>query len=89
MAAALGSDDGCGGGSESKNKHDRNYGDWLHLVHFLPCFTRETTLVTSCFAFLHTKSPSEKGSTLKGKNLLPKGANSFHFRVDPFSEGDK
>ena len=21
--------------------------------------------------------PSEKGSTLKGKNLLPKGANSF------------
>ena len=27
--------------------------------------------------------PSEKGSTLKGKNLLP-----LAFRVDPFSEGD-
>ena len=31
----------------------------------------ETTLV-SCFYF-----PSEKGSTIKGKNLLPMGANSF------------
>ena len=32
--------------------------------------------------------PSEKGSTLKGKNLLPLGVNSFLFRVDPLSEGD-
>ena len=31
--------------------------------------------------------PSEKGSTLKGKNLLPKGSKFFPFRVDPFSEG--
>ena len=31
--------------------------------------------------------PSEKHSTLKWKNLLPWGANSFLFRVDPFSEG--
>ena len=34
---------------------------------------------------------SEKGSTLKGKNLLPRGAilgsKFFPFRVDPFSEG--
>ena len=37
------------------------------------------------FAFLFCL-PSEKGSTLKGKNLLPVGAN-FPFRVDPFLEG--
>ena len=30
---------------------------------------------------------SEKGSTLKGKNLLQLGANSFLFRVDPFQKG--
>ena len=29
------------------------------------------------FILLFTLSPSEKGSTLKGKNLLPVGANSF------------
>ena len=54
--------------------------------------------VTFCnflFAFLHSK-PLPKGSTLKGKNLLPAGANSFlagskffPFRVDPFLDGDK
>ena len=32
-------------------------------------------------------SPSEKGSTLYGKNLLPLGANYFPYRIDPFSEG--
>ena len=30
--------------------------------------------------------PSENGSTLKGKNLLPLGANSF--LLDSFSEGE-
>ena len=29
--------------------------------------------------------PSEKRSTLKGKNLLPGGSKFFPFRVDPFS----
>ena len=33
-------------------------------------------------------SPSEKWSTLRGKNLLPLGANSFLYRIDPFSEGE-
>ena len=28
--------------------------------------------------------PSEKGSTLKGKNLLHVGANSFHLKLAPF-----
>ena len=27
---------------------------------------------------------SENGTTLKGKNLLPKGSKFFPFRVDPF-----
>ena len=30
--------------------------------------------------------PSEKGSTLKRKNLLPLGSKFFPFRVDLFSE---
>ena len=30
--------------------------------------------------------PFEKGSTLKGKNLLPLGRKFFSFRVDSFSE---
>ena len=37
-------------------------------------------------SFVH-QSLSEKGSTLKGKNLLLMGADSFCFGVDPFSEG--
>ena len=31
--------------------------------------------------------PSEKGSALKGKNLLPKGANSFFLEQTPFQKG--
>ena len=31
--------------------------------------------------------PSEKGSTLKGKNLLPFGANSFCLELAPFQKG--
>ena len=33
--------------------------------------------------------PSEKGSTLKGKNLLPRGANSFLLEKIPFQKGVK
>ena len=43
-----------------------------HLVDFSSFFTRETTFVTS--ALLRV---SQKGAALKGKNLLPMGANSF------------
>ena len=35
-------------------------------------FSGEGNSVAKLFSF-----PSEKGSTLKGKNLLPVGANSF------------
>ena len=31
--------------------------------------------------------PSEKGSTLKGKNLFPRGANSFLLEQTPFQKG--
>ena len=44
-------------------------------------FSGEATL-SNCFSL-----PSEKGSSLKGKNLLPMGANYFPFRVDLLSEG--
>ena len=40
---------------------------------FLP-FLQGRQLFNLMFAF---QAPSEKGSTLKGKNLLPLGANSF------------
>ena len=46
----------------------------MHLVHFLPLFTRETTFVNSCL-FSCDQTQSEKGSKF------------FLFRVDPFSEG--
>ena len=40
--------------------------------------TRETAFLTSCLRSV-IQAPSEKGSTIKGKNLLPRGANSFLF----------
>ena len=39
--------------------------------------------VTSCLCFC-TPSPFYKGSTLKEKNLLPVGANSFLLELTPF-----
>ena len=36
------------------------------------------------FSFQYTKSLLKKGSTLKGKNLLPRGANSFLLDWTPF-----
>ena len=56
------------------------------MIDFLLFCTRETTSVT-CYLLSCAPSPSEKGSTLKGKNLLPFGSKFFPFRVDPFSEG--
>ena len=38
---------------------------------------------------LSHQASSEKGSTLKGKNLLPTGSKFFPSRVEPFSEGNK
>ena len=38
--------------------------------------------------FLAHHSTSEKGSTLKEKNLLPWSANYCFFKVEFFSEGD-
>ena len=44
-------------------------------------FSRERTL-KNCFLL-----SSEKGSTLKGKNLLPGGAKSFPLEQTPFQKG--
>ena len=41
------------------------------------------------YVCLHAyRTPSEKVSTLNGKNLHAGIANSFFLRVDPFSEGE-
>ena len=53
------------------------------MVDFAPLFRKETSFVTSVI-FSACKAPSEKGSMLKRKNLLPK---FFLFRTDLFSEG--
>ena len=59
------------------------------LGRFTPLFARETTLVPSCL-LICTRITFRKGSTLKGKPLLPRGANAFFFfRVEPFSEGSQ
>ena len=46
------------------------------LSDFFTIFTRKTTLWLPVSIIAH-QTPSGKGSTLKGKNLLPLGANSF------------
>ena len=60
--------------------------DWLQLV--IVAFPGLLFLAFSCFFFFFFffffflsvhRTPSEKDSSLKGKNLLPKGANSFSF----------
>ena len=41
------------------------------MVDFSPLFARKTNFKTPVWILLHTKPTSEKGSTLKGKNLFP------------------
>ena len=54
----------------------------MYLVDFPP-FLQESLLLRQsvCFpahqAVAHQANPSAKGSTLQGKNLLPRGVNSF------------
>ena len=60
-------------------------GDWIHLVDLLPFLQgRQLLQLPVCFSAHHIHS--ENGSTLKGKNLLPKGSKFLSFRVGPFSE---
>ena len=59
----------------------------IHFVDFLPFYTREATFVTSCMS-LSTPKPFWKGSTLKGKNLLPWEANSFFLELKPSQKGN-
>ena len=48
-------------------------GEWIHF--------QGRQLCHDCFCI-----PFEKGSTLKRKKLLPRGANSFLFKYPPFQE---
>ena len=48
----------------------------------------KTILVTSCLPLVHQVS-SKKGSTLKGKNLLPMGAYSFLLEYTRFQKRGK
>ena len=57
---------------------------WMHLVGFLP-FVHGRQLQWLPVCLPAHQSPSEKGPTLKGKNLFPRGAYSFFFRIYPFN----
>ena len=46
------------------------------------------TFVASCLLFC-TATPFQKECTLKGKNLLPRGANSLLLEYTPFQRGGK
>ena len=59
----------------------------LYLEEFPPFFEKGDNFYDFLFAFPARHVPAEKGSTLKGMNLLPRGANSFLFRADHFSAG--
>ena len=63
----------------------------VSLCHVKVCQVynrRETAFIISFLAILHTKPHAVKGSTLKGKNLLPRGANSFLLEETSFQKGD-
>ena len=67
--------------------HHFEQGKQLFPTTFFPTLcTRETIFVTSCLFPAHHPS-NEKGSTLKGKNLFPKGANSFLLEMTTFQKG--
>ena len=51
-------------------------GDWIHLVEFWPFLRREMAVVASSLLFCRA-NPIGNGLTLKGKNLLQVGSNSF------------
>ena len=53
------------------------------MVDLLSFLRRETTFISACLLPAY-QVPAENRSTLKGKNLLPRGAKFFPFRVDPF-----
>ena len=51
-----------------------NSGELLHLVDFPP-FLQGRQLLWLPVSFSEHDTPSDKGSTLRGKNLLPRGEN--------------
>ena len=57
---------------------------WSLFCHF----HKGDDFCESLFAFLHI-NPLLKRCTLKGKNLLPRGANSFHLQYNAFQKGIK
>ena len=74
-----------------------------HLARFLAIFDKGDNFCGLCFPAHQTTSEkgsilkgkqfapflSGKGSTQKRKNLLPMGANSFFFELNPFQKGAK
>ena len=56
------------------------------LGSLLAIVYKGANFMTSCFLSC-TSNPFRKGSTLKGKNLLPLGAKFVPFTLDPFQKG--
>ena len=58
----------------------------MHLID-LPPFLQGRQLLSLPVFFPTHQVPSKKGSTLKGKHLLPVGANAFLLVLIPFQKG--
>ena len=54
------------------------------ICRFSAILDKGNNLYDFLFTFLHTRPLSEKGSTLIGKNLIPRGADSFLLGQTPF-----
>ena len=64
---------------------------WKHIKVCFECIILRgvicNTLSRAATLSKWFRFPSEKGSILNGKNLLPLGANSFLFELAPFQKG--
>ena len=66
---------GCIHGQQLNDKHFLRGLDTLSGFSAIVC--KGDNINVFLFALMHIKLLLKKGSTLKGKNLLPPGANSF------------
>ena len=59
-----------------RTRNDITIGNWKQMVDFL-LFLQGTQNLKFLFGYCAHQSPTEMGSTLKEKNLLPWEVNSF------------
>ena len=75
---------GGGGWGALKHFYSRLTSLWVPMLFLILKCIKKSVRIMAPNTFLLT---SEKRSTLKGKNLLPVGANSFRLEQTPFQKG--